>query len=144
MAREHEDRANPGRTSGSTQRPGHELAHAALTFDLAAEEARLHDEESWLHGVRNAKTLVKEADFRVVLVGLKGGARIEEHRAPGRISIHTLTGRLRVEAEGRVVDLPAQHLLALEANVAHAVQAGDEESAFLLTVAWPTGHSAGD
>jgi hypothetical protein len=40
------------------------------------------------------------------------------------------------------VALPAHHLLALEANVAHAVQAGAEDSTFLLTVAWPAERSA--
>ncbi len=139
MAMEHAAGTHPaGETSGSPQRPGHQLAQPALTFDLEAEIDRLHAEDSWRHGTRNAKTLVKEPDFRVVLVALKSKARIEEHRAPGRLSIQTLTGRLRVGVGAHTVDLPPRHVLTLEPNVAHDVEAGeDEDGAFLLTMAVP-------
>lgn len=101
---------------------------------------RLYDEEGWRDGKRNAKTLVKEPDFRMVLVALPHGARLEEHRAPGRISIHAVRGHVRVRAANQLVDLPAGHILALEQNIAHDVEAL-EESAFLLTIAWPVGDS---
>jgi quercetin dioxygenase-like cupin family protein len=114
----------------------HEVARSMLTFDFAAEVARLHTEESWLRGTRNAKTLVKEPDFRLILIALRQGSRMEEHRAPGRISIHTLTGRLRLRVLDQTIDLSAGQILALDPNVAHDVEALDE-SAFLLTVAWP-------
>lgn len=129
-----------GQTSGSAQRPTHDLARPLLTFDLAAELERLRREESWRRNGRNAKTLVKEPDFRVVLVALQAGARLEEHRAPGRISIHTVQGHVRVRVEEQLVDLPSGHMLTLEQNIAHDVEA-PEESAFLLTIAWPVGGS---
>lgn len=129
-----------GQTSGSEQRPTHDLARPLLTFDLAAELERLHNEESWRRNRRNAKTLVKESDFRVVLVALHAGAWLEEHHAPGRISIHTVRGHVRVRAKDQVVDLPVGHMLTLEQNIAHDVEA-QEESAFLLTIAWPAGGS---
>lgn len=129
-----------GQTSGTEQRPTHDLARPLLTFDLAVEVERLHSEESWRRYKRNAKTLVKEPDFRVVLVALHGGARLEEHRAPGRISIHTLQGQVRVRVAEQVVDLPAGHLLTLGQDIAHDVEA-QGDSAFLLTIAWPAGGS---
>jgi quercetin dioxygenase-like cupin family protein len=143
MASDYEDVAHAvGQTSGSPQRPGHQLARPVLDFDLESELARLQAEESWRHGTRNAKTLVKEPDFRIVLVALKRGARIETHRAPGRLSIQTVIGRLRVGVGDQTVDLPARRILALDPNVAHEVAASeDEDSAFLLTVAWPAGGS---
>jgi quercetin dioxygenase-like cupin family protein len=137
MAREQaEGTHSSGQTSGSAQRPAHQLSQSVLTFDLAAEVARLHGEEIWQQGAHNARTLVKEPDFRIVLVAMHSGARLEEHRAPGRISIHTLRGRLRVRAGDDTVDLPAGHILSLEPHSAHDVEAC-EESAFLLTIAWP-------
>jgi quercetin dioxygenase-like cupin family protein len=114
----------------------HKVARPLLTFDFAAEVARLHTEESWLRGTRNAKTLVKEADFRLILIALRRDGRMEEHRAPGRISIHTLSGRLRLQVLDQTIDLSAGQILALDRNVAHDVEALDE-SAFLLTIAWP-------
>jgi quercetin dioxygenase-like cupin family protein len=131
-----------GETGGSPQRPGHQLARPVLAFDLASEVAQLFAEESWQHGTRNAKTLVKGPDFRIVLVALKSGARIEAHRAPGRISMQMLMGRLRVGVGDHTVDLPGRRILTLDPNVAHEVEAGeDEDSAFLLTIAWPAGGS---
>lgn len=129
---------SPGETSGSPQRAPHHLDSPVQMFDLASEVERLRAEESWRRNRRNARTLVKELDFRVVLVALQDGARLEEHRAPGRISIHTVQGHARVRVHGAVVDLPAGHLLTLEQNIAHDVTA-QGDSAFLLTIAWPSG-----
>lgn len=125
-----------GQTSGSPQRPAHHLARPLLTFDLFAEVEKLRDEESWRRNRRNARTLVKEPDLRIVLVALQSGARLEEHRAPGRISIQTVQGHVRVHVPGHEVELPAGHILTLEPNIAHDVEAQDD-SAFLLTIAWP-------
>ena len=47
---------------------------------------------------------------------------------------------MRVRAKDQVVDLPVGHMLTLEQNIAHDVEA-QEESAFLLTIAWPAGGS---
>lgn len=108
-----------------------------LSFDLNAEIEQLRKEDAW-QGGRNSKTLVKHADFRVVLTVLKSGARLHEHRAPGRISVQTVAGHIRMHVEGKVFDLPAGHLLALERGIVHDVEAL-EDSAFLLTIAWPQG-----
>jgi quercetin dioxygenase-like cupin family protein len=125
-----------GQTHGNPERPMHEVARSSLTFDLAAEVERLQTEESWRQGMRNAKTLVKEPDIRIVVIALRQGGRMEEHRAPGRISIQTLTGRLRLQVRDQTIDLPAGHILMLDPDVTHDVEALDE-SAFLLTIAWP-------
>jgi hypothetical protein len=47
-----------------------------------------------------------------------------------------------VRAEGRTFDLPAGTLLALDQNLPHDVEAL-EESAFLITIAWPHGDGQG-
>jgi len=125
-----------GQTHGSPERPMHQVARSLLTFDLSVEVERLQTEESWRQGTRNAKTLVREPDLRIVVIVMRQGGRMEEHRAPGHISIQTLTGRLRLHALDQTIDLPAGHVLALDPDVAHDVEALDE-SAFLLTIAWP-------
>jgi len=79
---------------------------------------------------------VKDADLRVVLVALGKGGRMEEHHAPGRITIQTLAGRLNLRVMGRTVALPTGHVLTLGPAIPHDVEAL-EESAFLLTIAWP-------
>jgi len=130
-----------GETTGTDERPARRLAGAALAFDLAREVARLHEERPWRQGDRNAKALVKEPDFHIVLIALRAGARMEEHRAAGRISVQTLAGHLRLQALGEAVDLPVGRLVSLERDVPHDVEAL-EESAFLLTIAWQGQHAA--
>ena len=130
-----------GETTGTSERSAHPLAGTALTFDLAHEVSRLHEESAWLHGDRNAKMLVKERDFRVVLIALRAGARMEQHRAAGRISVQTLAGHLRMQVQGETVDLPVGRLLSVAYDIPHDVEA-QGESAFLLTIAWQGTHEA--
>jgi quercetin dioxygenase-like cupin family protein len=113
------------------------MAAPFLEFDLTRELAQLHGEPEWNSG-QNARTLVKYDDFRVVLTALKARARLSEHQTEGRISMQTVAGRILVRAEGRTFDLPTGALLALDQNVPHDVEAL-EESAFLITIAWPGG-----
>lgn len=111
------------------------MAATYLQVDLVRELEQLHREPEWTHG-QNAKTLVKHDMLRIVLTALQAGARIPEHQTEGRISIQTLRGHVLVRADGRTFDLPVGSLLALDHNVRHDVEAL-EESAFLLTIAWP-------
>ncbi len=131
----------PGETTGTSERPPQRMASPVLAFDLAHEVAQLHEQTAWRQGDRNAKTLVKEADFRVVLIALRAGARMEEHRAAGRISVQTLVGHLRLQTAGSNVNLPIGRLVSLERDVPHEVEAL-EESAFLLTIAWQGEHAS--
>ena len=111
------------------------MAGPYLEFDLARELTGLHSEPAWSSG-QNAKTLVKYDDFRIVLTALKARARLPGHHTEGRISIQTIGGHIQVRAEGRTFDLPTGSLLALDQGLAHDVEAL-EDSAFLLSMAWP-------
>ncbi len=125
-----------GQTPGTSQRPAQRLAAPLLTFDIAAELEQLKREDTWQREDHNAITLVKEPDFRVVLVAMKMGGRLDEHHTPGRISIQVISGLLRLHLPDQTVDLPEGQLLALDREIKHDVEALDESS-FLLTVAWP-------
>src|SRR4051794_22261694 len=60
-----------GQTSGTTQRPPHELETAVTFLDLSREATALRGEPAWQQNDRNARTFVKEADLRMVLTVLK-------------------------------------------------------------------------
>ena len=111
------------------------LASPFLEFDLIAEVDRLHRESTWNTG-HNARTLIKYDDLRVVLMALKAGSHIPEHKANGRISVQVLSGHIRLNASGRAFDLLPGSLLALDEREPHDLEALDE-SAVLLTIAWP-------
>lgn len=120
------------------ERPALHLADPVGVLDLAAELARLRDEEPWRRSGRHTRTLIKDADLRVVLIALRPGARLEEHHAPGRITIQILAGRLRVGVTGQSITVATDYLVTLGPAIRHEVEAL-EESAFLLTIAWPRG-----
>ncbi len=72
-----------------------------------------------------------------MLVRMKLGSYMSHHRAEGPISIQVLGGKVRVHLpDDRMEDLTQGDLLTLERCLEHDVEAL-EESAFLLTIAWP-------
>lgn len=111
------------------------MAEPLMEFDLPAEVDRLRAETTWSTG-QNARTLVKYGDLRVVLTALQAMARMPEHKTEGRISVHVLSGHIHLRAAGRTYSLRPGSLLALDHGIPHDVEAL-EESAFLLTIAWP-------
>ena len=111
------------------------LANPFLEFDLTTEVNHLHGETTWTTG-QNARTLVKYEDLRVVLMALQAEARMPEHKTDGRISIHLLSGHVRLTACGRTFDLRPGSLVALDQGVPHGVEAL-EQSAVLLTITKP-------
>ena len=104
-------------------------------FDLS-EEIKELKRGGGLQAARNAKTLVKKADLRIVLTALKANARVHEHQVNATVAIQTVSGHTRIHAGDSTVDLPAGHLLVLEKDLPHDVEAL-AESAILVTIAWP-------
>jgi len=111
------------------------MAAPYLEFDIVRELEQLHREAGWQFG-QNAKTLVKYDGLRVVLIALKARSKIPGHHTEGQISIQTVAGHIQVHAQGRTFGLGAGGLLALDQGLPHDVEAL-EDSAFLLTIAWP-------
>ncbi len=114
------------------------LTAPLLTFNLETEMERLRQKEHWLRDGRISETLVKYSDFRIVLILMRAGTLMEEHKADARISIHALSGRLLVQLPEKLVELSTGHLLVLEKCLPHDVKAV-EDSAFLLSISWPHG-----
>ena len=105
----------------------------AAEADLEAEVRAIEREQAG-RAERISRNLVGFPNLKVVLVSLPAKGAWEQHQTPGRISVQTLTGHIRMRARGRSFDLPRGRLLALESNVPHDVEAV-EASVFLLTVA---------
>jgi quercetin dioxygenase-like cupin family protein len=115
-----------------------ELAEQIIRHNIGAELEKLKEAPSWQReSGRSSETLVKYKEFRIVLVRMKHGSYMSHHRAEGPISIQALQGKIRVHLpEDRLEDLSPGDLLMLERCLEHDVEALDE-SAFLLTIAWP-------
>jgi len=112
------------------------LAEPLLQIDLDRELQQLRREDSWQRETgRSSKTLAKYPDFRIVLILMKSGTRMRQHRAEGRVSIQLLEGHVCVHLSDRKVNVLAGHMLVLDCGVLHDVEAL-EESALLLTISW--------
>lgn len=128
--------AEPARRTTGHEEVSERLGRGVTHIDLAKEIELLRHEESYQRVGRNGKTLVKRADFRVVLIAIRRGARIDEHMASCSLTVEAVRGRIRMRVPGGEVELAPGHLVALERNESHDVEAL-EDSAFLLTIAWP-------
>lgn len=107
-----------------------------VTFDLAAVVRDLRSEKPYAREGHTARTLVREADLRIVVVALKAGTTIAEHHVSVTASVQALSGCIRLQLPERSVDLAEGQLLVLGAGMSHDVHA-DADSAFLLTLGWP-------
>ena len=96
----------------------------------------LKQEPTWRSSDRNAITLTKEPHLRVVLIAMKKGARLHEHRASGPLTIQAASGSLRLSAADQILELKPGEVAILESAIEHEVEAL-EESALLLTLVKP-------
>jgi hypothetical protein len=61
------------------------LAEPLLQIDCERELQQPRQQESWQRETgRSSKTLAKYPDFRMVLILMKSGTRMRQHRAPER------------------------------------------------------------
>lgn len=122
---------------------GRNLAAPCLKFDLSARLGPLRRKQGYADGEPTGETLVKERDLRIVLMALRAGGRLQEHRASGPISIQAIQGACRLHLPSGDVELAAGELLSLEPGIPHDVEAL-EDTAFLLTLGRTTYQDVSD
>lgn len=123
-------------SSGHSYLRSHEISGERLLLNVNEEAAEVLKSAGESGVGRSAKTLVKEGPLRVVIVGLKAGSRLEEHEAGGPVSIHVLSGQVKVTGGGSTEDLGAGNALVFGSSVPHDLEA-TADSAVLVTIAWP-------
>ncbi|MEP7049514.1 MAG: AraC family ligand binding domain-containing protein [Pseudomonadota bacterium] len=106
--------------------------HSAA-FDIAAITGEIRAEAGYGRDGHSARTLLREADLRIVLLVMKAGSTMKEHRVSETASIYALTGHVRLRLPDRVAALSGGSLLVLEPGLQHDVEAL-EESSLLLTL----------
>jgi quercetin dioxygenase-like cupin family protein len=103
-------------------------------MQLADELSRLRQRLESSKEDRQAASLVKDYGLNVMLMMLKKGARLHEHRTKGPLTVQVIAGVLRFVAANSHDELAAGTLLAVDRDVPHSVEAL-EESVLLLTTA---------
>jgi quercetin dioxygenase-like cupin family protein len=123
-------------TGGSDEREGRSLVAPLLRFRLRDEAARLRGESAYAGGDRNARTLVKADDFRLVLVAFRSGAVFDEKDQRGMIALQVLEGRLDLRVAEETTGLETGEVAIVSAEHPwRAVALAD--GLMLLQVAWP-------
>ena len=110
----------------------HPISGNPFTVSLA-QEMRVVRQELEKATTRVARTLIKDGPVRAVLIGVRPGGALAEHKAEGPITIQVLEGSLELEAEGKRTPLGVGMLLHLRGGVPHAVRSA-EGAFFLLTI----------
>jgi quercetin dioxygenase-like cupin family protein len=109
-------------------------AGGMVSFHVMDEAARLKAKPEWSSEDRLAVSLVKDDALNILLMVLKKGARLAEHRTRGPIAVHVLSGSVRFSAGSEGKELSSGSMVALDRNVVHELEAL-EESIVLLTTA---------
>lgn len=113
------------------------------SFDLEAEVSRMREEEEWQKGRRNAITLRKGQGLSVVLMVMKAGDVLDEHSAPGPISLVVREGRVRFTAAEKTVEAGTEAVLTCDAGVKHSVEAVSDAVCLLHIAAGETARHSG-
>lgn len=82
--------------------------------------------------------MAKRPGITLMLIAFDAGAVLPDHIAKGPIVLQTLSGEVKVDVEGRAVDLPTGGVLHIDARVEHALSA-PVRSRVLLTLFEPAG-----
>jgi quercetin dioxygenase-like cupin family protein len=113
------------------------LGSSLLQVLIPDEVRNLWKHHAWqMDSGRSARTLVKYPDLRIVLVSMKAGTSLKEHKTNARFAILTLAGHVRLHLPQASVEVPRGELLAVDHDVPHDVEAV-RQSTFLLIIAWP-------
>lgn len=123
-------------TGGSDERGARSMVIPLIRFDLASEAARLRAEAEYLHGDRNAKTLVKAGAFRLVLLAFRIGAAFDENDQRGSLALHVLEGRVALRVGEEAIEIGAGEVAVVSPDHPwKAVALG--EGLVLIQLSWP-------
>jgi quercetin dioxygenase-like cupin family protein len=116
-------------------RPVELTAGALEFFQLHALAEHLREEDEYRRTGVSAVSLTRDGHATHVLIALRKGGVMREHRAPSAASVVVLSGRVVFAAGGdaRRTELDAGALAAFSADVPHAVEAL-EDAVYLLMI----------
>ncbi len=107
----------------------------AQTFSLADEAAALETTPAYATTGHAATTLFRRGDARQLVIALRAGAQLVEHRTEHAVVVQVLRGNVQLHTPSGTVDLAEQQQLLLDAGVAHDLVA-IAASRVLVTICW--------
>jgi quercetin dioxygenase-like cupin family protein len=113
-----------------TRRP---TAGGMITVKFADEIARLKDAAEWKSADRHAISLIKDSALNVLLMALKKGAHLHEHRTKGPIALQVISGAIRFSSGSDQPTISAGEMVGLDRGVPHSLEALEESALILVT-----------
>lgn len=107
-----------------------------LKLSIDEESDVLKNEPGWINGDRNAITLQKNSSLRVVLISMRKGTSLKEHKVEGPITLFVSSGKIIFTAGEDKIDAGKNELIILEKTIPHNVEAL-EDTDFILTIIQP-------
>jgi quercetin dioxygenase-like cupin family protein len=104
-----------------------------VSVDLTLLLEQVKEERSREDSKRNAITIFKTEELRIVLIALQEGTEMARHTANGVISLQVLKGQMRFKTDQQSTELSENQMLVLHEQIPHSVLA-IKETVFLLTI----------
>jgi quercetin dioxygenase-like cupin family protein len=79
------------------------------------------------------RAIVRTPSFEAIRLVVRSGAVIPTHQVPGRLTLHCLTGRIKLQTSSNVVELQSGDWLYLEQAEPHSLE-GLEAAELLMTI----------
>src|SRR5687767_9540635 len=79
-----------------------------LNFEALIKEAK--EDPAWNTGKLYSRTLLKDQDLRIVLIGIHEGSAIETHESESTVSLQVLEGSLILASEEKLVSINVHEL----------------------------------
>lgn len=109
-------------------------AGGMLSVKIMDEAARLKTKPEWPSADRLAISLVKDDALNILLMALKKGARLAEHRTKGPIAVQVVFGAVRFSAGNKSAELSQGSIAALDREIIHDLEALEESVVLLIAV----------
>ncbi len=107
-----------------------------LTHRLPEQVRLLKSEPEWQSGPEDGITLAKYPHMRVVLVALKKGLSMREHKIRGPMSLYVVNGRVSLKTDHTEAQLEKDGLFTLRKGIPYDVRA-NTDAVMLMTIMAP-------
>lgn len=107
-----------------------------LSHRLSEQVRLLKSEPEWKSGREDGITLAKYPHMRVVLVALKKGLSMREHKIRGPMSLYVMNGRVSLKTDHTESQLAKDGLFTLRKNIPYDIRA-NTDAVMLMTIMTP-------